>query len=179
MQEQRGAPLIDADPTPARGRRSHLVWVVAVGSVLLDQGTKLWALHSLDPGVSRPLLGDLVSLRLIRNPGAAFSMLDGTTYVVTAVAVLIVVRMLHLAHTRALSPLMAWVFGLVIGGAAGNLLDRFLREPGVGRGHVVDFLDYFGWFVGNVADVFIVGAALLFAWLSLRGIRLDGTRAGG
>ena len=150
---------------------------MSVGAVLVDQGTKLWALRTLEPGVERPLVGDVISLRLIRNPGAAFSMLEGTTYLVTGIAVLIVVRMMQVAHTRTLSPSMAWVFGLVVGGAVGNLLDRFLREPGVGRGHVVDFLDYFGLFVGNVADVLIVGAAVVYAGLALRGLRLDGTRS--
>jgi signal peptidase II len=177
MQEQRGASLTDARTIRPPRRRPSLVWGVAIAAVLADQGSKIWALRALDPGVRQPLLGDLVSLRLIRNPGAAFSMLDGATYAVTVIAVLIVVRMLYLAHTRALSPVMACLFGSVVGGAVGNLLDRLLREPGVGRGHVVDFIDYFGLFVGNIADVVIVVAAAVFGWLAVRGVRLDGTRA--
>lgn len=178
MQEQRGTPLTRAEsasPSTAR-RRATLVWVVLAASVLIDQGTKWWALRDLEPGVTHPLIDGLLSLRLIRNPGAAFSMLDGMTYVVTAIAVGIVIRILHLAHTRLLSRGYAWILGLVAGGAIGNLLDRFLREPGVGRGHVVDFIDYGGMFVGNVADIVIVLAAAAFAAYALRGIRLDGTR---
>ena len=176
MQEQRGTPLTRAEsasPSTAR-RRATLVWVVLAASVLIDQGTKWWALRDLEPGVTHPLIDGLLSLRLIRNPGAAFSMLDGMTYVVTAIAVGIVIRILHLAHTRLLSRGYAWILGLVAGGAIGNLLDRFLREPGVGR--VVDFIDYGGMFVGNVADIVIVLAAAAFAAYALRGIRLDGTR---
>ena len=68
--------------------------------------------------------------------------------------------------------------GLLLGGALGNLTDRLFREPGFGRGHVVDFIDY-RVFIGNVADIAIVTAACLVALLSVRGIALDGTRPGG
>ncbi len=177
MQEQGRAPL--TLPTPRAtgpGAAALLLWGVLLGSVVLDQGSKIWALRALQPGVAKPLIGEFLSLRLIRNPGAAFSMLDGMTYAVTALAVLIVVRILWLAHTRLASRAYAGVLGLIAGGAVGNLIDRFLREPGVGRGHVVDFIDYFGMFVGNVADVLIVGAAAAFAALVLTGRRLDGSR---
>ena len=45
-----------------------------------------------------------------------------------------------------------------------------MREPGPGRGHVVDFIDYFGWFIGNVADIAIVVAAGVVMVLASRGI---------
>ncbi len=64
--------------------------------------------------------------------------------------------------------------GLLLGGALGNLVDRFLRAPGPGRGHVVDFIDYFGLFVGNVADIAIVVAAGLIMVLTFRGTSLAG-----
>jgi len=51
--------------------------------------------------------------------------------------------------------------GLLLGGAAGNLIDRLARAPGPGRGRVVDFIDYHGWFTGNVADIAIVVSAAL------------------
>ena len=70
----------------------------------------------------------------------------------------------------------AVALGLLLGGSLGNLIDRFFREPGPGRGHVVDFIDYFGLFIGNVADIAIVGAALLIVVLALRGITIAGER---
>jgi signal peptidase II len=70
----------------------------------------------------------------------------------------------------------AVALGMLLGGAVGNLADRLAREPGFGRGHVVDFLDYAGFFVGNVADIAIVAAAALIVLLSLRGVGLDGRR---
>ena len=68
------------------------------------------------------------------------------------------------------------IIGLLFGGSVGNLTDRMVREPGPGRGHVVDFIDYFGLFIGNVADIAIVGAAVLIGLLALRGISVDGSR---
>ena len=68
--------------------------------------------------------------------------------------------------------------GLLLGGALGNLIDRLSREPGFARGHVVDFIDYGDWFIGNVADIAIVVAACLIAILGLRGIGLDGSGRG-
>jgi 23S rRNA pseudouridine1911/1915/1917 synthase len=70
----------------------------------------------------------------------------------------------------------AVTLGLLLGGALGNLTDRLLRSPGFGRGHVVDFIDYAGLFIGNVADVAIVVAALAVAVQAVRGIGLDGRR---
>ena len=67
---------------------------------------------------------------------------------------------------------------LAAGGALGNLSDRFFRAPGPGRGQVVDFIVYFGWFIGNVADIAIVGAAAFIAVLSLRGVPASGSSAG-
>jgi signal peptidase II len=60
--------------------------------------------------------------------------------------------------------------GLVAGGALGNLLDRLLRSGGDGLvgGHVVDFIDLQWWPVFNVADMGIVGGAILLALLSFR-----------
>jgi signal peptidase II len=72
----------------------------------------------------------------------------------------------------------AVTLGMLLGGAIGNLIDRILREPGFGRGHVVDFIDYFGLFIGNVADIAIVAAAVLGALLALRGIPLEGVTHG-
>ncbi len=71
---------------------------------------------------------------------------------------------------------MPWAvaLGLLLGGAVGNLVDRFFRAPGPGRGHVVDFIAYFDWFVGNVADIAIVVAAGLIMVLTYRGTSIAG-----
>ncbi len=160
---------------PGSRRRAllALLGAIVVVVVLADQATKAWALATLDPGVRTPVLGDLLGLQVIRNPGAALSIATGMTWVLTVVAVGVVVVVLRVAP-RIRSAAWAATLGLLLGGALGNLADRLFRAPGVGRGHVVDFLAYGSWFIGNVADIAIVGAAVLLVLLVLRGVPLEG-----
>ncbi|HLV02977.1 MAG TPA: signal peptidase II [Actinomycetaceae bacterium] len=160
-----------------QGRRRRIVLLLwlAAGIAVVDQVTKYLAEARLTPGVVNPLLGDLLGLQLIYNPGAAFSLATGMTWIFTVITVAVVVYVLRVAR-RLYSTPWAVALGLLLGGALGNLYDRLLREPGFGRGHVVDFINYNGWFVGNVADIAIVAAAVLIAVLALRGVEVDGTR---
>ena len=63
----------------------------------------------------------------------------------------------------------------MLGGALGNLTDRLLRSPGIGRGAVVDFLHLQHFATFNVADSAITVGAAVAVLLSLRGIEVDGT----
>ena len=135
------------------------LWLVAIVVVLVDQLTKAWAASALADGHRVALLGDLLGLVLVRNPGAAFSFATGQTWIFTVVAVVVTVIVLR-ASRRLASRWWAVTLGLVLGGAVGNLIDRLVRSPGVFRGHVVDFIDYGGYFVGNVADIAIVVAEI-------------------
>ncbi|HEY6740855.1 MAG TPA: signal peptidase II [Lapillicoccus sp.] len=165
-----------AGPTPARRRRLFLLLAgIAVVTYLLDQFTKWGAVRALTDAEPRNLLGSFLRLELIRNPGAAFSIGTGNTWVLTIIAVVVLVVVVRVSR-RLGSSGWAWALGLLLGGALGNLTDRIVREPGLGRGHVVDFLNYNGWFIGNVADIAIVGAAVLIGLLALTGRGVDGTR---
>lgn len=159
-------------------RRSPLVLLLvllAVGVVVLDQATKAWAISALTEGERTPVLGDLLGLSLVFNPGAALSIATGMTWILTLAAVAVTVVVLRVA-SRLGSRTWAVALGLLLGGAVGNLIDRLVREPGIGRGEVVDFIAYADWFVGNVADIAIVAAAGLMILLGMRGVALDGTR---
>ena len=96
-------------------------------------------------------------------------MAQGLTIVFTCVALGVVVVILRVAR-RLQSGWWAVALGLVLGGALGNLLDRLLRSPGPGRGHVVDFLELPRWPVFNLADSAIVVAAVLMVGLTARGV---------
>lgn len=170
-------PTADAPAVAPERRRRLVLSLVAVAAVVLavDQVTKQWALAALDEGVRQPVLGDLLGLQLLFNPGAALGLSTGTTWPLTLVAVAVTVVIVRVSR-RLGSGLWALALGLLLGGALGNLGDRLFRQPGFGRGHVVDFIAYLDWFVGNVADIAIVVAAGLLMVLSLRGVRLDGTR---
>ncbi len=147
------------------------VWLAATLVVAIDVFTKQWALSALVPGVQHPVWGDVLSLQLVFNSGAAFSLGEDYTWVLTVVAAAVTVGIVYYAR-RARTPLAVALFGVALGGAVGNLIDRLFREPGFGRGHVVDMINYNNAFVGNVADIAIVGAAGVFMLVSLFGKRL-------
>jgi signal peptidase II len=113
-------------------------------------------------------------LRLVRNPGAAFGLAEGYTVVLSIIALGVAAVVIRLSRRLASTP-WAVAFGLLLGGALGNLSDRVFREPGFLRGHVVDFLALPHWPVFNIADSSICVAAALIILMALRGRRWDGT----
>ena len=93
--------------------------LVAAGVVVVDQITKSLALAAIDEPVE--IIGDFLRLRIVRNPGAAFGRLTGVGGWLALVAVVVAV-VLVLAIRRADSRGEAWVLGLILGGAVGNLV---------------------------------------------------------
>lgn len=142
----------------------------------LDQVTKALAVQSLQPGEVVRVVEHVLVLHLVRNPGAAFSFASGATWVFTAIAVVVVLAVLRTAR-RLRHRGWAVGLGLLLGGAAGNLTDRLLRAPGIGRGHVVDFLELPHWPIFNIADSAICAAAAVVVVLAVRGVDVDGERA--
>lgn len=165
---------VDEAAAPARGRRLFW-WVLGIAAVvvLLDQGTKWWAVTSLDDGRAVPVIGDLIRFVLVYNPGAAFSIGTEFTWVLAIVAAGAAVVAGWFAW-RVRSVGWAIALGLLLGGAITHLGDRLFREPGFGRGHVVDFIGYGDLFIGNVADIAIVAGAAMILILTLRGIAPSG-----
>lgn len=152
-----------------------VVVVLTVAVLGVDQGSKAWALARLADAGRRTILGSLLGFQLVFNPGAALSIATGMTWVLTLIACGVVIVVVRVARKLG-STTWAIALGLLLGGALGNLVDRLVRAPGIGRGQVVDFIAYAHLFVGNVADVAIVVAAGLVTIQALRGVRLDGTR---
>lgn len=152
-----------ADSTPSLITRTTWIWavVVAVVAVVSDQASKAWARSALVGDIERPIVGELLSLRLVHNSGAAFSFGADRTWVLT-VFTLIIMCFLAVLAIRVRRPFSLLAIATLMGGAVGNLIDRLTADPGFGVGHVTDFIAYGTWFVGNVADIWIVlGAALL------------------
>ncbi|HZC60011.1 MAG TPA: signal peptidase II [Streptosporangiaceae bacterium] len=121
------------------------------------------------------LLGGLLTLRELRNSGAAFSIGTSVTVVFTLIALGVIVAILRTARRLRSIP-WAITLGLLLGGATGNLGDRLFRSPGFLRGDVVDWIELPHWPVFNVADASIVCGGVLAVLLAARGISLDGRR---
>ncbi len=165
-------------PVSSGPRRMVLLVGVAVVVLGLDLLTKVLAVAFIDPKNPVEIIGDTVTLTLIRNPGAAFSMATGMTWLLTLVAVGVVVGVIKIGRTLS-SPWWALGLGLVLGGALGNLIDRIFRSPGPLQGHVVDFVSVGWWPVFNVADSSIVCGAILLVALTLFGIEPSGVKTSG
>ncbi|MFC9746967.1 signal peptidase II [Streptomyces niveus] len=162
----------DALVAPAPGPTRRLFWSalgVALGLLVVDQSTKWWAVDALADSKSIPVFGDFIRFWLVYNPGAAFSMGTGVTWIFTIFAGIAVVAIAWYAW-RVRSTPWSYALGLLLGGATSHFGDRLFREPAFGRGHVVDFIDYSGFFVGNVADIGIFAGAVSIVVLSFRGI---------
>lgn len=161
--------------------RRLVVLLFGVAAVLLaiDVVTKVVAVAQLEGAPPVRLLGGAVYLVLLRNPGAAFSLATGLTWLLALLALVVVGVIIWLAP-KLRSTGWAIGLGLVLGGACGNLVDRIFRAPGPLQGHVVDFVSLFApdgsvWPVFNVADSAIVCGGVLVVLLSLLGRDYDGT----
>ncbi|WP_107655181.1 signal peptidase II [Nocardia suismassiliense] len=166
------------EATPAAPpQRLRTLLVIAVILLALDLLTKCLVVANLQPGEPVYLIGDWARLSLVRNPGAAFSMATGMTWLLTLVATAVVIGVVRIGRTLR-SLWWAIGLGMVLGGALGNLVDRLFRAPGPLQGHVVDFLAIGWWPVFNVADSSIVCGAILLVVLTVFGFEPNGTRTG-
>ena len=169
----------DDQPVDVPSPRSHRLfwWVlgIAVFVVLIDQASKWWAEAQLGDGSTIPVIGDFIRFVLVYNPGAAFSI--GTEYT-WIFAILAGVGAIAIAWFAWRVGSVGWTIalGLILGGALTHLGDRLFREPGFGRGHVVDFIGYGDWFIGNVADIAIFAGAVMILVLTFMGIAPKGGR---
>jgi signal peptidase II len=157
-------------------RALAILAVVALCVYLVDQIAKVLVVSNLYEGQQVQVLGQLLQFHFVKNPGAAFSIGSGSTWIFSIVGVGVLGFVIWYAP-RIRSTAWAVLFGLLLGGLLGNLTDRLFREPGFGVGHVVDFLQIpLLPAIFNLADVAIVSSMVLFLILTLRGVGLDGRR---
>lgn len=179
-------PRSDRAPGPAAvpvASRSRLLLLIGLAVLTLDVLSKVAVVATLADREPLRLLGGVLYLTEARNTGAAFSFATGATEVFTVIAVVVVLLLVR-GSRRVRSTGWAVCLGLILGGAGGNLVDRLLRDPGVFRGAVIDFLSLFDpygqvWPVFNLADSAIVCGGVLAVILSLRGREIGGSPPAG
>ncbi|CAC5340324.1 MULTISPECIES: signal peptidase II [Planktothrix] len=136
-----------------RFKKNWNFWIVALVSLIMDHLTKLWVVQNFEPGETLPLWHSVFHLTYVTNTGAAFSLFSNGG--------ILWLRWLSLLVSLGLMA-MAWFgprqhrweqigYGLILGGALGNGIDRFIS------GHVVDFLDFrlINFPIFNLADISI------------------------
>lgn len=140
--------------------------LVGAGILALDQVTKFAVQQGMALHQSFPLLGEVVQLTYIRNPGAAFGITFGGRWIYLVLSVIACAVMIY--YYFRLPSVERWgryAMTGILGGALGNLVDRAIY------GEVTDFIDIgvgaYRWPVFNVADSAItIGIILLFTRLS-------------
>ena len=140
--------------------------IAVVILILLDQGTKFWALASLKPIHNMTLVEGFMDLTFVENRGVAFGMFSGQRWFILLLTGIIAVGLIWFYKAM---PKKKEYFSLrvslvmVLSGAIGNIIDRLFR------GYVVDFFEFtfFEWPVFNVADIYVVVGVTLLALMIL------------
>lgn len=147
-------------------RRYTTAGLIAGAVVVADLLTKRWAASTL---TSEPVdvLGSFLQVRFVENTGAAFSMFQGRGSFFGVAAVVAIGAVLWFLRSAESGWEVAGL-GFVMGGAAGNLLDRIFRGPGLFDGPVIDWINL--WIIPtfNVADASVTVAVVLLllgSWL--------------
>ena len=136
--------------------------------LVLDQLLKYWIRSNMTIGQSIPVISGIFHITYIENPGAAFGILANHRILFLLLTIAITGIMVYLyLSLRNKKSLAALSLGLVISGAAGNFIDRFLR------GTVTDMFDFQIWPIFNIADICIcIGIAILCYVLIFKGEEL-------
>ncbi|MGH9360266.1 MAG: signal peptidase II [Terriglobia bacterium] len=152
-------------------RRFRLLYVAIAGVVLIcDQWTKAMVESAVLPDEFIPVIPHFFNLTNTRNPGAAFGLLSDspaawkTALLIVVSLLLLLAVLVFVLKSRRLGRSTGVAMGLILGGAASNLLDRFRY------GQVTDFLDFYvgqyHWYTFNLADsAIVIGAGLLILGL--------------
>lgn len=144
-------------------------YVIAVGMasslVLVDSWTKRWAsIHFVDNPLE--VIPGFLTFTYTENPGAAFGSLQNAGPILGVAAIGVTLGLLWaLRHARPGLEVVA--FGLIMGGAVGNLVDRIFRGPGLLDGKVIDWVNLWWIPTFNVADMSVTTAVVLLvvqAW---------------
>jgi signal peptidase II len=162
---------------PAGQRRVGVLLAIAVTVLTCDIVTKTIVVATLSDRAPLRLLGGLLTLRVSRNPGAAFSIGPSMTLVFSVIAAGVIIVILRTSRRIRNLP-WAITLGLLLGGATGNLIDRLFRYPGPFLGYVVDWIQVPHWPVFNIADSSVVCGGVLAVFLAVRGVRIDGPEPG-
>jgi signal peptidase II len=150
-----------------------IVLLTATIVVLLDQISKYFVVQNIENQPRIALIQDLfgdgapwVSLYVTRNTGAAFSFGSGATLIFSFLAVF-VIGLIFTLSARFTNRYWLITLGLMMGGAAGNLVDRIFRDPAIFQGGVVDFIAVEKFAIFNIADIAITTAAIAIALLTI------------
>ena len=139
---------------------------IVLASILLDQATKLWAIECLDIFERIDAIPFFINFYHIKNPGAAWGMFSDNRWIFLVISsVAIIALPIILYKFRRAPKIFGISLSLIMGGAAGNMIDRLFAP----NGYVTDFIEFafMDFPIFNVADICVcIGAFMLFIYLA-------------
>lgn len=143
-----------------------IYYLIALIIIALDQITKWIIVAKMKIGEQIPLIADLLYITSHRNRGAAFGILQGQMGLFFVITILVVIGIVYYLQKQVKYPGTGVAFGLILGGALGNFIDRLFR------GEVVDFIDVkiinYDFPIFNVADSSLVIGVILLMLFTLK-----------
>lgn len=133
--------------------------VILVFAILLDRIVKIAVVANMKLYESIPVIKDVFHITYVENTGAAFSILEGKTVILSVFTAIVVIFLLFMVFTDKIKGKAAQItVVLIAAGGVGNLIDRIFR------GSVVDMFDFclINFAVFNVADIFVTCGGILF-----------------
>jgi signal peptidase II len=155
-------PVTVFPATPSTSQRSRVIAIAAI-VIVIDQLSKM--IIEMNLPLYRawepiPAISSFFRIFHVSNTGAAFGLFPAGSQIITVAAILVTIAIIVYNYRLREAPfLLRLALGLQLGGALGNLIDRFRI------GHVTDFFDFGPWPVFNFADFFVVSGAILLAWI--------------
>ena len=150
-------------------------YLMILGTILLDQLTKVWIRTNLAISDSIVIIDGLFAITHIENKGAAFSMLAGRRLflILLPLATVVIILIAIYIYRKEYHPLLLTSMALIAGGGIGNLIDRMYF------GVVTDFFDLEYFAIFNVADIFVcVGGFLIAIWAIFIDVKQKGKKDG-
>ena len=142
-------------------------FLIAFICLVLDQVVKFFLLNLLNIGESIDLIHNFFNLTLVFNEGAAFSILLSQRFLLILISIVVLIFLIYyIIKSNTIKKYEYIIYGFLMGGILGNLIDRFFR------GFVIDYLDFniFGYDfpIFNFADICIVASVILIIIFSIR-----------
>ena len=144
------------------------IFVFGTIVLFLDQSIKGVLLHTLNFGEQIEIINNFFNITLLKNTGAAFSMFTSSTWflILISIAILFLIYFFFIRNNN-LKKSESILYGFLIGGILGNLIDRIFY------GYVIDYLDFnifgYNYPVFNLADSCIVMSVILLVIMSIKG----------
>lgn len=149
-----------------------IYYLIALAVVAIDQITKWVVANNMKLGEQIPLIENLLYITSHRNRGAAFGILQDQMWLFFIVTIVVVVGIVYYLQTQVKYAGTGIAFGLILGGAIGNFIDRLFR------GEVVDFIDVkiigYDFPIFNVADSCLVIGVILLMLFTLKEEKVEG-----